>query len=204
MSSPRSAGRPSGSRGPCGRTSRSARASRRRRRSRSRSRRVCARSPSSRSNRSSSRRRCSAPSIVPSAFRAGSWIRPRRSSAGPGTRFCSTPARSSTSTFHSRRDWRSSSWSRASRGNSSRRRTGTAPRARGGSPRRVRHVETENERVREVVAILREPGQPRLAELGRSLRRGPREPARRLRGDDPGARPSRRAARTRPAPSPRG
>ena len=36
-----------------------------------------------------------------------------------------------------------------------------------GHPARVRHVETENARVREVVAILREPGQPRLAELGR-------------------------------------
>ena len=36
-----------------------------------------------------------------------------------------------------------------------------------GHPARVRHVETETERVREVVAILREPGQPRLPELGR-------------------------------------
>jgi galactokinase len=36
-----------------------------------------------------------------------------------------------------------------------------------GHPARVRHVETENERVREVVAILRERGQPRLSELGR-------------------------------------
>ncbi|MFL6036238.1 MAG: galactokinase [Gaiellaceae bacterium] len=36
-----------------------------------------------------------------------------------------------------------------------------------GEPARVRHIETENARVREVVAILREPGQPRLAELGR-------------------------------------
>jgi galactokinase len=35
-----------------------------------------------------------------------------------------------------------------------------------GHPARVRHVETENARVREVVAILRERGQPRLAELG--------------------------------------
>ena len=38
--------------------------------------------------------------------------------------------------------------------------------------RRVRHVESENERVREVVAILREPGQPRLAELGRLFAEG--------------------------------
>jgi galactokinase len=37
---------------------------------------------------------------------------------------------------------------------------------------RVRHVETENERVREVVAILREPGQPRLADLGRVFAEG--------------------------------
>ena len=36
-----------------------------------------------------------------------------------------------------------------------------------GHPARVRHVETENVRVREVVAILREPGQPRLVDLGR-------------------------------------
>ena len=35
-----------------------------------------------------------------------------------------------------------------------------------GHAARVRHIETENERVREVVAILREPGQPRLGELG--------------------------------------
>jgi len=39
-------------------------------------------------------------------------------------------------------------------------------------PARVRHVETENERVREVVAILREPGQPRLGELGRLFAEG--------------------------------
>jgi len=37
---------------------------------------------------------------------------------------------------------------------------------------RVQHVETENARVREVVAILREPGQPRLAELGRLFAEG--------------------------------
>jgi galactokinase len=36
-----------------------------------------------------------------------------------------------------------------------------------GHPRRVRHIETEDERVREVVEILREPGQPRLEQLGR-------------------------------------
>lgn len=35
-----------------------------------------------------------------------------------------------------------------------------------GHPGRVRHVTSENRRVREVAAILREPGQPRLAELG--------------------------------------
>ena len=35
-----------------------------------------------------------------------------------------------------------------------------------GHPARVRHVESENERVREVAAILREPGRPRLSELG--------------------------------------
>jgi galactokinase len=35
-----------------------------------------------------------------------------------------------------------------------------------GHPGRSRHVESENRRVREVVAILREPGQPRLAEVG--------------------------------------
>ena len=35
-----------------------------------------------------------------------------------------------------------------------------------GEPARVRHVTTENRRVKEVAAILREPGQPRLAELG--------------------------------------
>jgi galactokinase len=35
-----------------------------------------------------------------------------------------------------------------------------------GHPARVRHVESENERVRAVTAILREPGQPRLRELG--------------------------------------
>ena len=36
-----------------------------------------------------------------------------------------------------------------------------------GHPARVKHVETENERVHEVAAILREPGQPRLDEVGR-------------------------------------
>jgi galactokinase len=41
-----------------------------------------------------------------------------------------------------------------------------------GHPQRVRHVETENERVREVVEILREPGQPRLEELGRIFAEG--------------------------------
>ncbi len=41
-----------------------------------------------------------------------------------------------------------------------------------GHPGRVRHVESENERVREVVKILREPGQPRLAELGRLFAEG--------------------------------
>ena len=41
-----------------------------------------------------------------------------------------------------------------------------------GEPARVRHVETENARVREVVTILREPGQPRLAELGRLFAEG--------------------------------
>jgi len=35
-----------------------------------------------------------------------------------------------------------------------------------GHPARVRHVTTENRRVSEVAAILREPGQPRLGELG--------------------------------------
>jgi galactokinase len=35
-----------------------------------------------------------------------------------------------------------------------------------GRPDRVRHVESENRRVREVVEILREPGVPRLEELG--------------------------------------
>jgi galactokinase len=39
-------------------------------------------------------------------------------------------------------------------------------------PARVRHVESENERVREVVAILREPGQPRLDDLGRLFSEG--------------------------------
>jgi galactokinase len=41
-----------------------------------------------------------------------------------------------------------------------------------GHSARVRHVETENARVREVVAILHEPGQPRLAELGRLFAEG--------------------------------
>jgi galactokinase len=41
-----------------------------------------------------------------------------------------------------------------------------------GHPARVRHVEAENARVREVAAILREPGQPRLAELGRLFAEG--------------------------------
>ena len=41
-----------------------------------------------------------------------------------------------------------------------------------GHPRRVRHIETENERVREVVEILREPGQPRLVQLGRLFAEG--------------------------------
>lgn len=41
-----------------------------------------------------------------------------------------------------------------------------------GHPGRLRHIETENERVREVVEILREPGQPRLAELGRLFAEG--------------------------------
>jgi galactokinase len=35
-----------------------------------------------------------------------------------------------------------------------------------GHPDRVRHIESENRRVKEVAAILREPGQPRLAGLG--------------------------------------
>jgi galactokinase len=35
-----------------------------------------------------------------------------------------------------------------------------------GNPGRVRHVTSENRRVREVASILREPQQPRLAELG--------------------------------------
>jgi len=35
-----------------------------------------------------------------------------------------------------------------------------------GHPARVRHVISENRRVKEVASILREPGQPRLAELG--------------------------------------
>jgi galactokinase len=41
-----------------------------------------------------------------------------------------------------------------------------------GHTARIRHVESENERVREVVSILREPRQPRLAELGRIFREG--------------------------------
>jgi galactokinase len=39
-----------------------------------------------------------------------------------------------------------------------------------GHPGRVRHVETENARVAETAAILREPGTPRLSELGRLFR----------------------------------
>jgi len=42
----------------------------------------------------------------------------------------------------------------------------------GGHPARARHIETENERVRDVVEILREPGQPRLEELGRLFAEG--------------------------------
>jgi galactokinase len=41
-----------------------------------------------------------------------------------------------------------------------------------GNAARVRHVESENERVREVVEILREQGQPRLEELGPIFREG--------------------------------
>jgi len=41
-----------------------------------------------------------------------------------------------------------------------------------GEPRRIRHVQTENERVSRTVAILREPGQPRLEELGAIFREG--------------------------------
>jgi galactokinase len=41
-----------------------------------------------------------------------------------------------------------------------------------GHPGRVRHVETENRRVTEAAAILRERGTPRLAELGRLFREG--------------------------------
>jgi galactokinase len=41
-----------------------------------------------------------------------------------------------------------------------------------GNAARVRHVESENERVREVVEILREQGQPRLEELGPIFRQG--------------------------------
>jgi galactokinase len=41
-----------------------------------------------------------------------------------------------------------------------------------GHPGRVRHVETENQRVAEVAEILREPGQPRLARLGELFREG--------------------------------
>jgi galactokinase len=41
-----------------------------------------------------------------------------------------------------------------------------------GDPARVRHIETENVRVREVVEILREPGQPRLDRLGQIFREG--------------------------------
>ena len=41
-----------------------------------------------------------------------------------------------------------------------------------GHPLRVRHVETENQRVRHVVEILREPRQPRLEELGRLFAEG--------------------------------
>lgn len=35
-----------------------------------------------------------------------------------------------------------------------------------GDPARLRHLDSENERVAEIAAILREPGQPRLADLG--------------------------------------
>jgi galactokinase len=41
-----------------------------------------------------------------------------------------------------------------------------------GEPRRVRHVESENRRVAVVAEILREPEQPRLAELGQIFREG--------------------------------
>jgi galactokinase len=41
-----------------------------------------------------------------------------------------------------------------------------------GHPGRVRHIETENERVRQVVEILGEPGQPRLGELGSLFAQG--------------------------------
>ena len=68
--------------------------------------------------------------------------------------------------------------------------------------RRLRHVVTENERVSRFAAAL-EAGD--LAGGRRAAPREPREPARRLRGLDPGARPARRAGdrcrRSRRAPA---
>ncbi len=62
--------------------------------------------------------------------------------------------------------------------------------------RRLRHVVTENERVRRFTAAL-EAGD--LADGRRAALREPRQPPRRLRGLDSGARPSRGRSRSRPA-----
>ena len=59
--------------------------------------------------------------------------------------------------------------------------------------RRLRHVVSENERVRRCVAALERPGGADLDALGALLPGGPPEPPGRLRGLDPGARPAGRA-----------
>ena len=112
-------------------------------------------------------------------------------SAARARRSCSTAARSSTGSSRCPTRRRSSSSTRRSQHRHET--SGYAKRREeleAGMPERVRHVVTENGRVVEFAAALEGND---LAAAGRLLRRQPREPARRLRGLDPRARPARRA-----------
>ena len=133
------------------------------------------------SSRSSSRARCSAPSIAPSAFRAGSWIRPRRCSAAPATRFSSTPARSSTSTSRFRRGSRSSSSTRASRGSSSRPAYGDRRRELEAGHPRARAARRVGERAR--ARGRRDPARARTAAARRARARSSPKGTQSLRDD---------------------
>ena len=165
------------------------------------------RSPSARSRTSSSRRSSwlrppDEPSCEPPACRAGSWTRPPRCLGGRVMPSCSTRRRWRSSTCPCRRRSRSSSSIpgslRALEG------TGYAMRKREleeGHPARLRHVESEAERVYAVVRALRDDDRARART---ALPRGPREPARRSRGDDARAGLDRRRRLCRGVRSPLG